>query len=238
MSSLNKKENPLYSILFNIILPVVILNKSSDFFSSEHATTYGLLLALSFPIIYGLKDYYQKKQTNFISIIGVLSVALTGGLALMRLEGIYFAIKEAAIPLFIALIAIFSIFYKKPLVSLFLFELPFFQKDMIIAKIKEHNKEKQFEQLMNESTWYLIGSFILSAILNFIIAILVFTKIDPSLEEVIQKQILNEQIADMTWMGYVFIAFPLSFITMFLFWYIAKQIKKITGLNLLDTLQK
>lgn len=238
MTSFDKKENPFYNILFNIVLPVIILNKFSEFFPYEHSSTYSLLLALSFPVVYGLKDYYVKKKTNFISVIGVLSIALTGGLALMQLEGIYFAIKEAAVPLFIALILVFSIFYKKPFIKLFLFEMPMFQKDLITKKIEEHGQQKQFEQLMNKSTWYLAGTFVLSAILNFIIALLVFKKIDASLEEALQKQILNKQIADMTWMGYVFIAFPISFITLFLLAYISRDIKKMTGLGFLDILQK
>lgn len=233
-----KKENPIYNIIFNIILPVVILNKGHSLFPSERATMYALALALAFPIGYGLKDYFQRKQMNILSVIGVVSVALTGGLALWQFKGIYFAIKEAAIPLFIAIITIASIPYKKPLVSLFLFELSFFKKDLIYKKLQEHNKEKDFKLLMNKTTVWLAGSFVLSAVLNFIIAIIVFKEINPLLAEANKKQILNEQIADMTWMGYVFIAFPLSFITMFILWYIVKSLKKMTGLSFTESINQ
>ena len=85
---------------------------------------------------------------------------------------------------------------------------------------------------MNQSTWILGGSFVLSAVLNFVIAVLVFTDIDPSLAEEARRQMINEQVADMTWMGYVFIALPLTFITGFLLWWILKQLKQFTGLSL------
>ena len=233
----SKKENPIYNILFNIILPVWILNKGPDFFSDENATIYSLILALAFPIAYGLKDYFRTKKANIVSIIGVLSVVLTGGLALLQLEGIYFAIKEAAVPFFIAIITLASIPYKKPLIYVFLFDLSLFDKELIQEKVDAVQGQKDFDALMNKTTVWLAGSFILSAVLNFIIAIWVFKDIDPSLEEVARRQILNEQIADMTWMGYVFIAFPLSFITLFIFWYISKTLKRITGLNLMESLK-
>ncbi len=233
-----KKENPFYNILFNIILPVLILNKGKDFFPAEDAAVYSLLLALAFPFIYGCKDYIVSKKINIISLIGVIGVALTGGLALLQLKGIYFAIKEAIIPLFIAIVVLGSIPYKKPLISLFLFQSSLFKKDLIYEKLKEHNKEKEFQMLMNKTTIWLAGSFLLSALLNFIIGLIVFKNINPDLKEAVQRQILNEQIADMTWMGYVFIAFPLSFITIFILWYILKHLKQMTGLDFKESIQQ
>ena len=150
---------------------------------------------------------------------------------MFQLKGIYFAIKEAAIPLFISGIALGSIRYKKPLISVFLFQSSLFKKDLIYEKLREYGKEKDFQKLMNKTTVWLSGSFLLSAALNFIIALIVFKDIDSGLKEEVKRQILNEQIADMTWMGYAFIAFPLSFITVFILWYLLKHLKQITGLD-------
>ena len=211
-----KTENPFYNLLFNVILPVFILNKAPSFFTFEKIELYSLLVALAFPLAYGLKDYFLTRKTNFISLLSFIGIFLTGGLALFQLKGIYFAIKEAVIPLFIGVIVLGSIFYKKPLISLFLFKSSLFKKDLIYAKLKEHNREMDFQKLLSKTTLWLAGSFFLSAFLNFVIALIVFKNIDPNLTEKIQRQILNEQIADMTWMGYVFIAFPLSFITFFI----------------------
>ena len=108
-----KKENPFLNLGFNIILPVIILNKGQNFISSESAPVYVLLLALSFPFVYGLTDFVRIKKINAVSVIGLVSIALTGGLALMELEGIYFAIKEAAIPLVLAFCGMGVYFFKK-----------------------------------------------------------------------------------------------------------------------------
>lgn len=234
----SNKENPIYSFGFNIILPVIILNQGQKFISSESAPIYVLIIALSFPFFYGLKDFISSKKINIISLIGLLSIALTGGLALLQLEGIYFAIKEAAVPLVLAFVVLGSIILKKPLASLLIFKSSLFDTVLIKDKLKENNKEKEFDRLMNISTLALSASFVLSAVLNFVIAVLVFKDIEPDLKEELKRQIINEQVADMTWMGYVFIALPLTFVTGFLLWWILNQLKSLTGLNLEELIPK
>lgn len=228
---ISKKENPFYNITFNVLLPVYILNKGEKFFSTEHANLYALLVALSLPLLYGLYDYVKSKKVNVISVLSLVGILLTGGFALFQFKGIYFAIKEGALPFLIALITLASVPYKKPLIYLLLFESHLLNKNLIEQKIKEHKKEKEFQTLMNKTTVWLSYSFILSAILNFTIGFFVFKEIDPALSQEIQRKILNEQIADMTWMGYLFIALPLSFITIFIFWTIMKNLKNLTGFD-------
>ena len=225
-----KKENPLLSLGFNILLPVIILNKAQVF--SNLSAVSVLIIALSFPLSYGLADFIRIKKINTISLIGLISIALTGGLALLQLEGIYFAIKEGLIPLLFAFFTLGTIAFKKPLASLLIFKSSLFDTKLIQSKLIDNNKEKDFKKLMNVSTLVLSGSFVLSAILNFVIALFVFTDIDPLLGEELKRQTLNQQVADMTWMGYVFIALPLTFITGFLLWWILKQLKSLTGLSL------
>ena len=225
------KDSPLWSLLFNIVLPVIILNKAHSFFPSNGAL-YSLIAALSFPLIYGLKEYVAVKTINALSVFGLVSVVLTGGLALMQLEGIFFAIKEASIPLLIALFILGSLFYKKPIMHLILEKSSAIKSQMILNCIKEREKESQFNRLMKTGTLWLSGSFLLSAALNFIIAFFVFTDINPEISSDMKSQILNEQIADMTWMGYVMIALPLSIFMAVLIWYMIRHLKKLTGLKL------
>lgn len=218
-------------MLCNILLPVLILNKAHSFFPSN-GEQYSLILALSFPFGYGLREYIQSKTINTLSAIGLVSVLLTGGLALMELEGIFFAIKEALIPLIIALFILFSVFYKKPLLYIVLIKSPLFKSQLILDRVKAKGNEILFNKLMKTGTLWLSTSFLLSALLNFIIAFFVFTNIDATLPPKERSQILNEQIADMTWMGYVMIALPLSLLMIVLIYYLTKQLKKLTELSL------
>ena len=231
---LNTKENPLWNILFNIVLPVIILNKGHAFFPNN-GPLYALLIALSFPFIYGLKDYFTNQHINKISILGLVGIALTGGFALFQFEGRVFAIKEALIPLIIAIFIAGSVFYKKPVMSLFILNSSLFKKDLILSRLKANHREDDFKKLLNFTTFGLAGSFVLSAVMNFIVAIWVFTDISH-LDSESKSQTLNEQVAEMHWLGYVFIALPLSLVMVGILWFLIKRLKQMTGLNLNEIL--
>ena len=46
---------------------------------------WGLIVALVFPLGYGVYDFVRRRKTNFISVLGFVSVLLSGGLGLMKL---------------------------------------------------------------------------------------------------------------------------------------------------------
>lgn len=226
-------ENPFYSAFFNIILPVVILNKGGAFF----APSVSLSIALFFPLAYGLADYIRGRGVNFISLFSVFGVILTGGLALFQMRGVFFAVKEAAIPLLIALFILGSLWMKKPALQALLEKTPLFRSRLLKRKISEKGMEADYEALLRKGSLYLAASFVLSSALNFFVAIFVFKDIDSSLPSEEQREALNQQIADMTWMGYVFIALPLTLIMGLLTIYILKRLKKMTGLKTKEILK-
>jgi len=87
-----------WNLLFNLIVPLIILTKFSG--TDTLGIKLGLITALSFPIVYGLKDFISTNKINLFSVLGVISVPLTGGISLLELDAIYIAIKEAAIPVY------------------------------------------------------------------------------------------------------------------------------------------
>src|ERR1700733_8259580 len=94
---MSKNENPLLSLIVNIALPVLILNKAAKYMGT-HGALWALLLALSFPLVYGIHDYFTNHNKNYVSLLGVLDACLTGSLALFQLEGSWFALKDATLP--------------------------------------------------------------------------------------------------------------------------------------------
>ena len=96
MSSPAKRENPLLNLLCNIVVPTVVLMN----FSTEKwlGPLWGLIVALIFPVGYGIYDLIQRKKTNFLSILGFISVLCSGGLALAQVGGFWFAVKDALLP--------------------------------------------------------------------------------------------------------------------------------------------
>lgn len=82
-----KKESFFANLLMNIVIPTLILTKLSG---EEHlGPTWGLIVALAFPIGYGVRDFAVNKKLNVFSALGVVSVLLTGGLSLLKLPPEY-----------------------------------------------------------------------------------------------------------------------------------------------------
>ena len=90
------KPRPLIDLLVSILLPSIILMKLSG--DDNLDATNALLLALAFPVGWGLFELVQYRKFNFIALLGVISVLLTGGIGVLQLDTRWLAIKEAAVP--------------------------------------------------------------------------------------------------------------------------------------------
>src|SRR3954468_20248372 len=113
-SSPAKRENPLINIVCNIVIPTVVLTS----FSTEKrlGPLGGLIVALIFPLGYGIYDLFTRKKTNFLSILGFVSVLISGGLALAKIGGLGFAIKDALLPTLIGVAVLLSLRSRTPLI--------------------------------------------------------------------------------------------------------------------------
>lgn len=232
-----KQDNngALLNLIFNILLPVILLNQLTKRFG-ENGPLIALVVALSFPIGYGLFDLVKNKKKNFISVLGIVNILFTGGLALLRLEGIWFAVKEAAFPLVIGLAVLVSAYSKKPLIRLLIFNDKIMNLKLVESKLQQKGKIQEFFTHLKKATILLSGSFFFSAILNFVLARIIFTDIPIHLGDVERSAILNEQIARMTWLGFLAIGLPCMLWMVGILWYLVKGIKDYTGLDLNEML--
>jgi len=95
------KPRPFLDLIISIIIPSVILMKLSG--DDKLGATTGLIVALAFPIIYGLYELIANGKRNGIALLGIISVLLNGGIGLLEIGPEWLAIKEAAIPLCIGI---------------------------------------------------------------------------------------------------------------------------------------
>jgi len=223
-----KQENGLLNILVNIIIPVLILDKLGSKIGSLPA----LLLALSFPIIYGIYDIIKFKKFNFISLLGLLNISITGSLALLNLGGIWFSIKEAAFPALIGLAIFFSAFTRKPFIETLFLNPQLINLNLVQEKLTLLNTQLPFQKHLKTCTLLFSLSFAFSAIGNFIIAVRIFIPIDQTLTAEAQNLILNEQIAEMTAKGAAILILPSMIFSGLVLWYLIAGIKKLTQLNI------
>jgi hypothetical protein len=217
-----QKENPLLSVAFNIFIPVIILNKGNSFLGA----TLALVIALSFPLIYGVNFAIKARKVNFIALLGFLNVLFSGGFALIGLTGIWFAVKEAVFPLLIGIFVLISAWTSRPFMKIMMLNPQVFRMDFFEEKTRACKSDVEF--LFKQTTWMFSGSFVLSAILNFGLAYRIFLEIDPALSSEAQRQLLNEQIASMTLWSMLFIALPMMIVTAMLMIFFFKRLSQLT----------
>jgi hypothetical protein len=218
-----KRENLLVNLLFNIAIPSLILAKAST--PDRLGPVYGLIVALAFPLSYGIWDFVKRKQANFISVIGFASVLLTGGLGLMKVDNFWFAVKEAAMPSVIGLAVWGSMYTKRPLVRQFLFNDQVMDVVKIEGALDEAGKRSEFNRLLSSSTYLLVISFVVSAVLNFVLARWLLTSPSGTPE-------FNAQLGKMNALSWPVIVVPTMIITVYALWRLIGGIKKLTGLGL------
>lgn len=218
-----KQENPLINLAFNIALPAIFLSKFSS--PERLGPNWAFVVSLSFPIAYGLYDLVIKKKRNFLSLLGFVSILLTGGLGLLSLEGFWFAVKEASIPAIIGLAILISLRTKYPLVKNMLYNDKVLYLEDIKRILQERGHDGKLEGIIFESTLLIAFSMLVSAILNFVLAIY-FLKSAPG------SVAFNEELGEMTVVSYFVILIPCISILAFAMWRLISQIKKLTGLEM------
>ena len=220
-----KPENLLFNLVCNVVLPTVILAG----FSGERwlGPKWGLVIALGFPVGYGLYDFSVRRRWNFISIIGFASVLISGGFGLLKVGGFWFAVKDAAIPGVIGLAVLASMRAKAPLVNELLYNPQVIDVERVEAGLMARGTQNAFTGLLRRSTGLLSLSFFVSATLNFFLA-----------RHLIRSQpgtaAFNGELAKMHLLSWPVIVLPSMAMMMLVLWRLMHGIKALTGLELDD----
>ncbi|MCQ2231044.1 MAG: hypothetical protein MJZ30_04235 [Paludibacteraceae bacterium] len=222
-----KRENPLISLLFNIVLPFFVLSKLTAV--DRLGPTYGLLLALAFPTIYFLYDWFKNKSTSFIAILGFVSVFLTGVIGMLELPSEWIAYKEASVPFLIGCAILISLKTKYPLVRKMLYNDSIMDVARVDAILEEKNCRGEFDRVLVNSSCLLAASFGLSTVTNFGLAKYLIHS--PSGTEE-----FAQELARMTALSFPVNALPATIVMMFALWYLIKHLTRLTGLKMEEML--
>ena len=204
----------------------------------DNGPTKALIVALAFPATYAVYDFVKNNNKNFISILGFVSLLFSGGFGLMQLEGKWFALKEAGFPLIIGLVVLASAYTQKPLIGMLIYNDAVIDTEKVNEALELRGSTDLFDKHLKSSTIFFSLSFFLSAFLNYVLAVRIFTEISLDLPEIERQEILNQQIADMTWMGYVVILVPMLLITAAIIWYLFDGIRRHTGYGFMEVLRE
>lgn len=222
MSTPRKKENVFLNLICNIVVPTVVLMRfSSDRFLGP---LWGLVVALAFPVGYGIYDLIVRRKTNLLSILGFVSVLLSGGLGLMKAGGIWFAVKDAAVPTVIGAAVLLSLRTKNPLVRELLFNDQVIDVPRVTAALEERGRKPAFEQLLRRASIWLALAFLGSAVVNFLLARAILRS-PPATPE------FNAELGRMHLLVWPVIVIPSMAVMMFVFWKLVNGLTELTGLK-------
>ncbi len=223
----DNRPNPLIELLITLAIPSLILMNLSDADSLGPARA--LLLALAFPLFWGVRDLWRRGKVNVFATLGLINVVLTGGIGLLELDTQWLAVKEAAIPGLIGLAVAISAFTPYPLVRVLLFTPALMNVELIQARLAERGNTEQFESRLRNATWMLAGSFFFSSVMNYILAVWIVTS--PS-----GTPAFNEELGRLTLLSYPMIALPATLLMMAALYYLSRAINTLAGLSLTDVI--
>lgn len=212
----------LLELVICVILPTVILKYLSG--EDRLGPVYALIFGLSFPLLFGIFQFIKDKKFGFIPALGFISILLTSGIGLLELDAKYIAIKEAAIPLIIAIGTIVSLKTKYPLVKTFIYNDKILQIDKVDEALAKSNNQGAFERVLKTATYILAGSFLLSAVLNYGLA--KYIVVSPS-----GTPEFNDQLGTMNLLSYPVITVPCVIVMIYAMFYLFRHIKRLTGLD-------
>jgi intracellular septation protein A len=220
-----RKTGFLSNMIFNIVVPAVILSR----FSGEDTLgpVWGVVVALAFPLLFGLWELKLSGKINFYSILGIISVLLTGGISLLQLDPSYIAIKEAMIPAIIGVIVLISQYTPYPLVKKLLINPDLLNTDKLYQALAARQNRELFEQRVARAGYIVASAFFVSAVLNYVLAKAIVVS-QPG------TTAYAEELGRMTWLSYPVIALPVMVMLMGAIIYMFSQIGKLTKQSLED----
>lgn len=219
------RHSVIVNLLFNIIIPTLILTKLSS--EAYLGPSYSIVIALAFPLGFGVYDFVKTRRANMFAILGFISVLLTGGISLLELDAEYIAIKEASIPALIGIATLISLYTPYPLIKTFIFNDEIIDTEKVTSALNKHNSGAMFQKALETATYMIAFSFFLSATLNYALAKILLVSPPGSAE-------YSAELGKMTGLSFPVIALPCTIVMLGAMFYLVKRIEKLTALSFED----
>ena len=221
------KPRPMIDLMVSLVIPSVILMKYSG--AEDLGASTALIVALAFPLSWGLFEFARYRQFNCIALLGLVRIVLTGGSGRLQLDPQWLAIKEAAIPGLIGIGVLLSTYTRYPLIRTLIYNPKFINVEMIRQRLNQSGNSRAFETRLQNATYLLSSTFLFSSAMNYILARVVVTSPAGSAS-------FNEELGQMTLLSYPVITIPATLMMMGILYYLWRTINGLTGLKLEEAL--
>lgn len=219
------RPNPLVEIAITILAPSMVLMYGTERLGPVGA----LVLALAFPLGWGLREGLRRRKVNWLAVIGVVSTLLTGGIGLLQLPTAWLAVKEAAVSGLIGLVVAGSAWTGKPLIRALVFDAALVDTARLEERLAQRGTRAAFDAALRRGTLLLAGTFFFSAAANFVLTRAVVTS--PA-----GTPAFNAELGRLTLLSYPLIALPSMLLLAAVVWWLGRELKRNTGLGYGDLL--
>lgn len=219
--------HPLVELALTILIPALILMKLSG--AEGFGAVNALLLALAFPLGWGVLEFLRRGKPGWMALLGLISVVLTGGIGLLALDPQWLAVKEAAVPGVIGLVVLGSAFTRYPLVRTLLFNPALIDVARVQQELAARGTQASFESRLHLANHLLAGTFFFSAAMNYLLASWIVTSPAGSAA-------FNEELGRLTLLSYPVIALPSMLMMAGLLYFLGRSAQQLSGLKLADML--
>jgi len=161
----------MHKPVINIALPIAILFLLSD--DDRLGPLPALLLAVTIPAVYGTWQLLRTRKVNAMSVMGIVSVLLTGVIGVFQLDSGLFAVKEALVPVGFAALLLISNRSDFPLVKL-LFDVVQ-RKEHVERAVHAVHGETAYRRHIERSGAIWAGIMALSGVMKFTLASILVT---------------------------------------------------------------
>ena len=219
---MQRNSNSFTDLIISIIIPSVILMKFSG--AEDLGPQLALIVALAFPISLGVYELVRFRKPNYFAILGLVSVLLTGGIGLLKLDAQWLAIKEAAIPAILGIVVLLSAKLGVPLIKTLLFNKAVLDTDKIAQELEARNHTAAFEDQLIRATYLFGGTFFFSSVMNYLLTTWIVTSPPGS-------PAFNEELGQLALLSYPVIALPCMAMMIAIGYMLWRRLNQMTGLS-------
>ncbi len=220
------QPNALADLLLTIVLPSLVLDQLSE--PARLGPFWALVVSLLFPVVFGAWCWWKKAGWNVFSILGFITILLSGGLGLLKLEAFWFALKESAMPLALGAAFPLSHFFGKPLINALVLQPQILNLRAIHAALVAPNQQSEFQSTIMRGSWWIGLAMVGCSVGNFFLAMYLLNGKEPGGEAFVKG------IGTLNWASLLVIGIPLCVVMLLVFVWMVRQFQQITGLERAD----
>jgi hypothetical protein len=206
----------------NVAIPAVLMAQLSK--DTRLGPVWGLIVALLFPLGYGLYDFVVRRKTNALSVLGFAGILVSGTFGVLKLGGFWFAVKDAAIPSIIGVALLVTMRSREPLVKTIFYNETIMDVPRIEAALRDRGMGGGFTALLRRCSILIALAFFVSGALGFGLARYLLRSPGGTPE-------FNAELAKMHWLSVPVIMVPVMAMMMVALWRLTRGLQTLTGLT-------